>query len=99
MPQAEKRSIALPPDQARYVESLVASGAYESTTAVMLAAIRALQSREAAMERWVRHQVVPVLGALQPDPGWSVRDEHLVAAVRRQQAVWMRDKAEDRSDC
>lgn len=98
MPQAEKRSVALPPEQARYIDTLVASGAYESSNDVMLAALRAFQAREDALARWVKLQVVPVLGALQPNRDWVVAEEELVSAVRRQQAVWAPEAAEERQD-
>ena len=98
MAQAEKRSVALPPDQVRYIDALVASGAYESSNAVVLAALRAFQAREDAMARWVKLQVVPVLGALQPNRDWAVPEEELVSAVRRQQAVWAPETAEERQD-
>ncbi|MDN3567901.1 hypothetical protein ACFQY5_30665 [Paeniroseomonas aquatica] len=98
MPQAVKRSVALPPDQARYIDDLVASGAYESGNAVVLAALAAFQAREEALARWVKSQVVPVLGALQPNRGWEVPEDQLVSAVRRQQAVWVPETAKERSD-
>jgi putative addiction module CopG family antidote len=74
VPQAEQRSVTLPPEQARYIDALVASGAYDSSNAVVLAALRAFQAREDALARWVKLQVVPVLGALQPRRDWSVPD-------------------------
>lgn len=95
MPQAEKRSVALPPDQARYVDALVASGAYESSSAVLQAALRAFQAREAVMARWVKLQVVPVLGALHHDRDWTVPEDQLVSAVRGQQAVWVHEPARE----
>jgi antitoxin ParD1/3/4 len=96
VPQAETRSVALPPEQARYIDALVASGEYDSSNAVVLAALRAFQAREDALARWVKLQVVPVLGALQPNRDWAV--EELVSAVRRQQAVWAPEPAEERHD-
>lgn len=91
MPQVMKRCVALPPDQAQFVDTMVASGAYQSSGAVMRAALRALQARDAAMERWVLTQVVPVLGALHPGPRSHPPDDHLRAAVRLQEAVWLGD--------
>ena len=93
MPQVMKRCVALPPDQAQFVDTMVASGAYQSSGAVMRAALRALQARDAAMERWVLTQVVPVLGALHPGPRPHLPDDHLRAAVRRQEAVWLGDES------
>jgi Arc/MetJ-type ribon-helix-helix transcriptional regulator len=55
----------------------------------MRAALRALQARDAAMERWVLAQVVPVLGAMHPGPGTRQPDDHVRTAVRQQQAVWL----------
>ena len=86
-----KRCVALPPEQVHFVDTMVASGAYESSGAVMRAALRALQARDAAMERWVLAQVVPVLGAMHPGPAAGITDDHLRAAVRRQEAVWLGD--------
>ncbi len=87
MPQAVKRCVALQPHQARFMDALVASGAYGSRGAVMRAALRALEARDAAMERWVLAQVVPVLGALHP--ARRLPDDHLLSAVRQQQTVLM----------
>ncbi len=89
MPQAVKRCVALPPDQVRFVDTLIASGAYQSSGAVMRAALRALQARDAAMERWVLSQVVPMLGAMHQARPPGPPDDHVRTAVRRNEAVWL----------
>jgi antitoxin ParD1/3/4 len=50
MPTALKRTISLPPQQAEYVDSLVASGAYADESEVVKAGVEALRDREAALE-------------------------------------------------
>jgi antitoxin ParD1/3/4 len=64
----DKRTITLPADQARYLDSLVASGRYASESDVISAGLRALQEREAGIERWLREEVAPVYDAMQADP-------------------------------
>jgi antitoxin ParD1/3/4 len=73
----------------RFVDTLIASGAYESSGAVMRAALRALQARDAAMERWVLSQVVPMLGAMHQARPPGPPDDHVRTAVRRNEAVWL----------
>ena len=65
----EKRTISLPAEQASYIDALVASGGYASASEVVRAGLRALQERDAAVERWLRDAVVPVYDAMQANPG------------------------------
>ena len=69
MPAVEKRTVSLPPAQASYIDSLVETGAFASASEVVRAGLRALQERDAAIERWLREEVVPVYDAMQADPG------------------------------
>ena len=69
MPTVEKRTVSLPADQARYVDDLVAAGGYASAREVVRAGLRALQERDAAVERWLRDEVAPVYDAMLADPG------------------------------
>ena len=58
MPSPEKRTFSLPAEQAGYIDSLVATGSYASGSEVVRAGLRALQERDAAVEKWLREEVV-----------------------------------------
>lgn len=82
MPSAEKRTVSLPVEQADYIDSLVASGAYATTSEVVRAGLRALQERDAAVERWLREEVVPVAAAMREDPGRAIPAAQVFDEIR-----------------
>jgi antitoxin ParD1/3/4 len=86
MPAQEKRTVSLPAEQASYVDSLVASGAYASASEVVRAGLRALQERDAAVERWLEEEVVPVYDAMENDATRGVPAENVLEAIRSRHA-------------
>ena len=60
MRNTQSLSITLPHDMAQMVKEKVASGAYASESEVIRDGLRALQARDAAIERWLHDSVVPV---------------------------------------
>jgi antitoxin ParD1/3/4 len=86
MPSLEKRTFSLPAEQARFIDSLVASGAYATASEVVRAGLRALQERDAAVERWLREDVVPVHDAMQADPDRGLSADQVLAALRAHHA-------------
>ena len=69
MSTIEKRTVSLPPEHAAYIDRMVASGAFASASEVVRAGLRALQEREAAVERWLHEEVAPAYDAMRADPG------------------------------
>ncbi|MGO4123311.1 type II toxin-antitoxin system ParD family antitoxin [Inquilinus sp. YAF38] len=82
MPSVAKRTFSLPREQADYIDSLVASGNYASSSEVIRAGLRALQERDAAVDRWLRDEVVPVATAMQAAPGRAIAAETVFGEIR-----------------
>ena len=93
MSSTDKRTVSLPAEQARYIDALVASGAYASASEVVRAGLRALQERDAAVERWLREEVVPVFDAMQADPGRGIPADQVFAEIRALHAQRLKDGA------
>ena len=68
MPTAAKRTFSLRTEQTKFIDKKVASGAYASGSEVVRAGLRALQERDAAVERWLKEEVVPVYDVMKADP-------------------------------
>jgi antitoxin ParD1/3/4 len=82
MAAVEKRTFSLPPEQARYIDDLVASGVYATSSEVIRAGLRALQERDAAVGRWLRDEVAPVAIAMHADPGGAIPAEQVFEEIR-----------------
>ena len=59
MRATQQFSITLPNDMAEAVERKIKSGAYASVSEVVRDGVQALLERDAAVERWLREEVVP----------------------------------------
>ncbi len=86
MSSIEKRTVSLPREHAAFIDRMVASGAYASGSEVVRAGLRALQERDAAVDRWLREEVAPVHDAMQADPGRARSLEDVFAEVRKHHA-------------
>jgi putative addiction module CopG family antidote len=58
MRTTQQFSITLPHDMAEAVEDKIKSGTYASVSEVMRDGVRALLERDAAVERWLREEVL-----------------------------------------
>ena len=92
MPAVRKWTIVLPPEESEFVDSLVSSGTYASESDVIRAGLRALQAHETDLELWLREEVLPVVKAMEVDPGRAVTGEEIDASLRSRHAEWKQNQ-------
>lgn len=86
MAATAKRTFSLPAEQAEFIDAQVASGTFASGSEVVRAGLRALQERDAVIERWLREEVAPAYDALVADPRRAIPMKDAFAAVREHHA-------------
>ena len=82
MPTTQQFSITLPIDMAEMVERKISSGAYASVSEVMRDGVRALLEREAAVERWLRDEVIAGHEAYLADPSQGVTADAMLDRIK-----------------
>jgi len=82
MRTTQQFSITLPIDMAEIVERKIKSGMYASASEVMRDGVRALLERDAALERWLREEVVAGHQEYTADPSKGVPAEKVVDRIR-----------------
>jgi antitoxin ParD1/3/4 len=90
MSVVQKRTFSLPAEQSDYVDAQVAAGGYASASEVVRAGLRALQERDAAVDRWLREEAVPVYDAMQADPARAIPAEQVFEEIRAEHATHMK---------
>lgn len=88
MAAAEKRTFSLPTEQASFIDRLVASGDYASGSEVIRAGLRALQERDAAVERWLREEVVPVAREMMEHPERGIPAKEVFESIEKLYREW-----------
>ena len=81
-----KRTFSLPAEHTKFIDAKVASGDYASASEVVRAGLRALQERDAAVERWLREEVAPVYDAMQADPARGIPAAKAFSTIRARHA-------------
>ena len=86
MRTTQQFSITLPLDMAEVVEGKIKSGAYASVSEVMRDGVRALLEREAAVERWLREEVVTGHRKYLADPAKGVAADAILGRIKARRA-------------
>ena len=87
MSSSSKRTVSLPEEHAAYIDQMVAKGAFASASEVVRAGLRALQEREAAIDRWLREEVAPAYDAMRGDPGRAIPAADVFDDLRQRHAT------------
>ena len=87
MSATEKRTFSLPAEQAAFIDQLVQSGTYATSSEVIRAGLRALQERDAAVERWLREEVVPTYDRWKADPSQAMPAGEVFDSIRAHHAA------------
>lgn len=95
MPGVEKRTVSLPTEQASYIDSLVEAGTYASASEVVRVGLRALQERDAAVERWLREEVVPVYDTMQAQSKRGLSVDQVTAGLAAHHAARLKKAGSD----
>lgn len=82
MSKISKRTFSLPAEHAAYIDLKVSSGAYASGSEVIRAGLRALQERDAAVERWLREDVAPAYDEMKAAPERGLSPKSVFAEAR-----------------
>jgi putative addiction module CopG family antidote len=86
MRTTQQFSITLPHDMAEIVEGKIKSGAYASVSEVMRDGVRALLERDAAVERWLREEVVAGHAEYLADPSKGVPADEILGRIKARRA-------------
>ena len=86
MAATAKRTFSLPAKHAKFIDAKVASGDYASGSEVVRAGLRALQERDAAVERWLREEVGPTYDAMKQDPSRAIPATRVFARIKAHHA-------------
>ena len=81
MRATQQFSITLTNEMADLVRSKVDSGEYASESEVIRDGLRALQSRERAVENWLHEQVAPTYDAMKANPARAVATAKVRASL------------------
>ncbi|KAF3890230.1 type II toxin-antitoxin system ParD family antitoxin [Tolypothrix campylonemoides VB511288_2] len=75
-------TITLPHDMLEMVRAKVTSGEYATESEVIRDGLRTLQARDAAMEKWLREEVVKSYDECEADETLGVPAEQVMARIR-----------------
>lgn len=86
MRTTQQFSITLPNEMANAVKAKVQTGEYATESEVIRDGLRALMTRDRAIENWLHGQVVPAYDALKSTPSRAVTVTHVRARLAAEHA-------------
>lgn len=86
----DKRTFSLSEEQSEFIDAQVEKGGYASASEVVRAGIRALQERDAVIEKWLREEVVPTVDRMIADPSRGIPAEEVFARIQAKHAERMK---------
>lgn len=86
MRRTQQYSITLPTEMAEVVEGKVQSGRYASVSEVMREGVRALIERDAALEKWLREEVLESIREYEADPSSAIPASAMMERLRARAA-------------
>jgi putative addiction module CopG family antidote len=87
MRTTQQFSITLPHDMAEVVEAKIKSGAYASVSEVVREGVRALLERDAAVERWLREEVLAGHAEYMADQSKGVPADAIMGRIKARRAA------------
>ena len=86
MRSTQQLSVTVPNEMAQMIKAKVSSGEYASESEVIRDGLRALQARDAAMEKWLLREVAPAYDAIMADPARGLSAADVKANLAAQHA-------------
>jgi antitoxin ParD1/3/4 len=68
LPKVVKRTFSLTEEQAKFIDKQVEMGGYASASGVVRETVRAMQEDDAALEKWLREEVLPTIEEMEAHP-------------------------------
>ena len=87
MRTTQQFSITLPNDMATLVTDKINSGAYASVSEVMRDGLRALIERDAALEKWLREEVVAGHAEYLADTSKGIPADQILTRIKARRAA------------
>jgi putative addiction module CopG family antidote len=87
MRTTQQFSITLPLDMAEVVEGKIKSGGYASVSEVVRDGVRALMERDAAIERWLREEVIAGHKEYLSDPSKGIPADEVLSRIKARRAA------------
>ena len=92
MRTTQQFSITFPHEMAEAVERKIQSGAYASVSEVMRDGVRALIEQDAAIERWLREDVISGHAEHLADPSKAVPAQDLLRRIKARRSAEKKTK-------